>query len=134
MNAPDTSEILRRLIARIPDACLIETDADGILTRFDEPAERFFGCRAHEVIGRLHYRDLHDRAEMEACRDDPAFRRAMEQEGWTEADWRVIPRRGEPFQARVTLMRAPAAAPTAVSAPRPGWIALYRRISPGGAS
>lgn len=127
MNDADIDDPLRFLLERIPGVCLIETDAGGILTRFGPAAERFFACPADEAVGRLHYRDFHDPGEMEACRDDPAFRAAMERDGWSEAVWRVIPRAGEPFDASVTLMHAAGD----VSGERPGWIALYRRIFKG---
>lgn len=122
---PDWRQRLLWLIDRIPDCCVIETDRAGILTWFGPAAEEFFGCPAAEALDRLSYRDFHDPAELAACQDDPVFRSAMETRGWTEDDWTVIPRRGDRFRARVTLLRRPA---QTEGAPEEGWIALYRRL------
>lgn len=117
----------RRLFERVPGACLIETDASGMITHFGPAAEAFFGRPAEEAIGKLHYGALHDAGEMEACRDDPVFREKLERDGWTEDDWTIVSPKGERFRARVTLVRAPAGERDGEG--KRGWIALYRRIS-----
>lgn len=121
--------IYRRLFERLPEVCLIETDAEGIFSYFEKGAEIFFNCPKEEVLGRLHYRSFHDPVEMESCGDDPAFRARMESEGWSEEDWTVVPREGAPFRARVTLMRITGNEKND-EALTPGWIALYRRLPP----
>lgn len=138
-------EAVLALLDRIPDACLVAFDARGVFTRFGPAAERFFGCSAGEAVGRLHYASFHDPAELEACRDDPAFARAMIDPGWIEGPWRILPRSGAPFAATVTLIALRSAPPPSpdgtdpASAPAPpasapstgtalaGWLAFYRR-------
>lgn len=123
---------LRWLIDRIPGVCLIETDAAGVFTHFGPGAEAMFACPAAEALGRLAYAAFHDPAEIEACHGSESFRRAIEDPGWTEQAWRVIPRGGEPFMARVTLVpirRVDTAAPSGQNEII-GWRALYRRIEP----
>lgn len=125
INDLDESARLRWLLDRIPGICMIETDRDGIFTHFGPGAEAFFACPAEEALGKLHYRTFHDAEELRACQGSAEFRAAMESPGWTEEIWRVIPRTGEPFPARVTLLRRDCDPETGESA---GWIALYRRI------
>lgn len=118
------------MLDRIEGTCLIETDGKGVVTRFGPGAEAFFGCPAAEAVGLLRYSAFHDASEMERCKGDAEFKRSMETPGWNEAEWRVIPRSGEPFAARVTL--APLrgldnGAGNAENPPR-GWLALYRKL------
>ncbi len=128
MTSSPTENLYRLLFERLPKVGLIETNASGIFTYFGEGAEAFFNCSKEDAVGRLHYRTFHDPVEMEACQNDPDFQARMASEGWSEEDWTVLPREGEPFQARVTLMRAPLK-PGQDAGEAPGWIALYRRRS-----
>jgi PAS domain S-box-containing protein len=117
----------RRLLEMQQDACLIETDASGIISYFGPAAAEFFGCRAEEVLGKLHYSAFHDRAEMESCANDPDFMRSIEEQGYSENVWIIRPRGGGFFKAKVTLI--PIYNENGNAAERIGWIALYRRIA-----
>lgn len=137
-NANAEARALRWLIDRIDGACLIETDAAGVFTHFGPGAEAMFGVPATQALGRLHYQDFHDPEEMRVCAADPEFKRLTAERGWTEDLWKIIPRVGPPFLARVTLLprpaRSPAAKPLDSGDPNPhnqkqGWIALYRRVA-----
>ena len=131
MKSPTTPEDqLRWLFTRIPDACLIETDPSGRFTRFGPDAEAFFRCPASDALAKLHYPDFHDPEQMQACNDDPDFMRIIKQQGWIESDWRVIPRSGAPFLARVTLLPLFSLETDVAKGEnaRRGWLALYRRI------
>lgn len=130
MGAEEKARTLGWLYERAAGTCVIETDGSGIFTEFGPVAEAFFGCPAEAALGKLHYSAFHDPKEMEACRDDPQFMREIESRGFSEADWRVIPRSGEPFAARVALAptRALDNAPTKPHNPIQGWIAFYRKL------
>ena len=103
---------------------MIETDAAGIFTRFGPAAVAMFGCPAAEAIGKLHYAAFHDADELRACHGSAEFRAALESPGWSEAEWRVIPRIGAPFRARVALARLT----DERTGEKSGWIAFYERI------
>lgn len=122
-------EILRFLLDRHPDSCVIETDGKGVITRFGPGAEAFFVCPAAEAIGKMRYSDFHDAKELEACHGSAEFQAAIRDPGWTEDLWRVIPRAGEPFTARVTLVPLwDLDSNVALQDDKPiGWVALYRR-------
>ena len=126
----DEAGRLAWLIDRQPGACVIETDARGIFTHFGPGAEALFGCPAQVALGKLHYGEFHDAEQLEACQGRPEFREALLNPGWTEDRWRVIPRVGEPFEARVTLVPLRAGSSGADSGEIVGWRALYRRIGP----
>jgi len=127
-------EAYRTITARIPGTCLLETDRSGLITCVGESSETFFGFTTNEIIGRMNYKDFHAREEMEACKDDPEFARKIAEQGWTEDEWTVVPKNGNPFRAVVTLVRKPAAAQNGQSGiyeegeGTGGWIALYRRM------
>lgn len=136
----DIASALRWMIDRIDGVCVIQTDRAGVFTHFGPGAEAMFGVTAAQAIGRMRYQDFHDPEELRACHGDPEFKRLTATRGWTEDLWRVIPRVGEPFTARVTLLPAPAQSPPDLG-PNPldnpaaiaqnqnnGWIALYRRV------
>jgi len=145
-SKPADCEPLLWFLDRIPGACVIGTNAHGVFTHFGPGAEAFFVCPAGEALGRMHYGAFHDPAELEACAGTAEFRAALERPGWTEDVWRVIPRVGDPFMARVTLLpvrgATPLAAPGTIHGldnpgangqnPIVGWWALYQRI--GGAA
>lgn len=121
------------LLDRTAIACVVETDARGVLTHFGPGAEAFFACPADEALGKLRYSDFHDAKEMEACRGSAQFQAAIRNPGWTEDLWCVIPRAGEPFSARVTLVPLwglDSRRPTEEDKPA-GWLALYRRVDSG---
>lgn len=122
---------LRLLLDRLPNSCLIETDAHGLFTYFGPAAEAFFGCPAGEALGKLRYSDFHDPAELEACRATAAFRAAIRDPGYTVGLWRVIPRSGLPCLARVTLVALwPDDMNREDEQERPaGWLAHYQKAS-----
>ncbi|MBI1784471.1 PAS domain-containing protein [Candidatus Sumerlaeota bacterium] len=124
---PSTSEHLRFVLDRRPGVCLIETDAHGIFTHFGPGAEAFFGCPASEALGKLRYDVFHDPDEMKACHADPKFQAEMRDPGWSEDDWKIIPRSGDAFMAKVTLMPARGEYPDGAII---GWMALYRKLDP----
>ncbi len=123
---------LRWLLDRAEGACVIETDASGLITQFGPGAEAFFVCPAAQAIGQMKYSEFHDAAELEACKGSPEFVAALAIPGWTEDVWRVVPLADEPFAARVTLIPlrdfGPAEAPGAKDKIT-GWLAHYRRLA-----
>lgn len=134
MSATETlplaaADRIRWMRARDPRGALLTTDARGIVREFGPDAEAFFGRPADEVVGRLSYRDFHDAAQLEACRDDAAFRAAMRDPGWNEGLWTVVPAEGEPFEALVALapLLDEGDFERSDEPPVVGWIALYRR-------
>ena len=126
----ERTAILLQLLDRLPGVCVIETDSHGVLTHFGPGAEAFFGCPAEEALGKLHYGDFHDPDELAACHGSPEFKAAMKSPGWSEDIWRVVPRTGDPFPARVTLVPLHGdLAETGANADKiEGWLALYRRV------
>ncbi len=103
--------------------CLIETEEHGIITRWSADAERMFGYSAAETVGKMKYALFHDAKELEACRDSAEFKRAIDQQGFTEDCWKVIPRSGETFIARVKLTALRGEDGKIV-----GWSAKYERL------
>lgn len=125
---PDEEDrALRVLVDRIPDTCLLETDRSGTITWIGSSSEVFFGAAPHEVVGKFNYKDFHPREEMEACEDDAEFGRQVGEQGWTEAEWTVVPKKGPTFRAVVTLVRKPQRQDEDRESSG-GWIALYRKV------
>ena len=53
-------EQLRWLFTRIEGTCIFETNAAGIISYYGRDAEAVFGYSSDEVVGKMHYAQLHD--------------------------------------------------------------------------
>ena len=97
------------LLAAATEQSIIATDPDGVVTVFNSGAERLFGYRAEEVIGRttLH---LHDPEEVVARAAELGVRPGFEvfahqpRQGRPETrEWTYIRQDGTPIQAVVSV-------------------------------
>ncbi|ONN71921.1 PAS domain S-box protein [Pseudomonas oryzihabitans] len=102
-----TNRLLGDVLRAASEVGIIATDRDGLITLFNEGAERLLGYRAEEVVGRWHASDLHlpeelatQGAALEAEYGLPVagFRVLVERSERTGADareWTFVRRDGE---------------------------------------
>jgi PAS domain S-box-containing protein len=100
-GSTDRDQHYRRLVDSVTDCAIIALDSKGGITSWNAGAERIFGHRRGEIVGKP-FADLYTAVDVTAGRPDNDLSQTQGQGTCTDDGWRVR-RNGSPFWARTAL-------------------------------
>ncbi len=101
----NTTRFLNKVLDATVDHFIVATGADGTIRTFNSGAEKSFGRRAQDVVGKAHFRELFAELVADATLDELVERAIAD--GSTQAELTGVGSEGMHFPTEVTLSRLP---------------------------